>query len=85
MEIIILGIVASLLAGLSTSLGAIPVLLGKEFSDRSLDIMLGFAAGVMLAASAFSLLVPALEMDPIYSNWSLEPVINVMFGFGSGA
>ena len=85
MDIVILGILASLLAGLSTSIGAIPVLLGKQFSDRSLDIMLGFAAGVMLAASAFSLLVPALDMDPIYTDWSLEPVIIVMIGFGSGA
>lgn len=85
MEIILLGILASLLAGLSTSIGAIPVLLGREFSDRSLDIMLGFAAGVMLAASAFSLLVPALDMEPIYTNWDLEPVFIVMIGFGSGA
>ncbi|MHA1979430.1 MAG: ZIP family metal transporter [Candidatus Hodarchaeales archaeon] len=85
MDIILLGIFASLLAGLSTSLGAIPVLLGIEFSERNLDIMLGFAAGVMLAASAFSLLVPSLEMDPIYTNWSLEPVVIVILGFGSGA
>ncbi len=85
MEIIILGIFASLLAGLSTSIGAIPVLLGRDFSERSLDIMLGFAAGVMLAASAFSLLVPALEMEPIITDWGLEPVIIVMLGFGSGA
>ena len=85
MEIILLGIFASLLAGLSTSLGAIPVLIGIDFSERSLDIMLGFAAGVMLAASAFSLLVPALEMEPIYTTWESEPVIIVMLGFGSGA
>ncbi len=85
MEIIVLGIMASLLAGLATSLGAIPVLLGREFSERSLDIMLGFAAGVMLAASAFSLLVPALDMEPIYTNWELEPVLIVVLGFASGA
>ena len=85
MEIILLGIFASLLAGLSTTIGAIPVLLGIDFSERNLDVMLGFAAGVMLAASAFSLLVPALEMEPIYTSWSLEPVLIVMLGFGSGA
>ena len=65
MDYVLLGIFASLLAGLATTVGAIPVLLGIDFSEKSLDIMLGFAAGVMLAASAFSLLVPALEMEPI--------------------
>jgi ZIP family zinc transporter len=59
---IMMGAVASLLAGVSTGIGAIPVVLGGKFSRKSLDIMLGFAAGVMLAASAFSLLVPAYEM-----------------------
>ncbi len=56
-----MGFTASLLAGAATGLGAIPVLFGRSFSRRTLDLMLGFAAGVMLAASAFSLLVPALE------------------------
>ena len=84
-DIIILGLLASLVAGLATTLGTIPILLGIDFSDRSLDIMLGFAAGVMLAASAFSLLVPSLNMEPIYTNWELEPVFIVMAGFASGA
>ncbi len=52
---------ASLLAGAATGLGAIPILAGREFSRRTLDLMMGFAGGVMLAASSFSLLVPALE------------------------
>jgi ZIP family zinc transporter len=56
-----LGIIASLLAGTATGLGAIPIFFKKDFSRRSLDVMLGFAAGVMLAASAFSLLVPSFE------------------------
>ena len=58
-----LGILASLLAGLATGVGALPILLKADFSRRTLDLMLGFAAGVMLAASAFSLLVPALDMQ----------------------
>jgi ZIP family zinc transporter len=76
---------ASLAAGTATTIGAIPVLLGREISDRNLDIMLGFAAGVMIAASAFSLLVPALDMDPIYTTWVLEPVIITVLGFIAGA
>lgn len=83
-EIIILGAGASLAAGLATSIGAIPVLFGREVSDRNLDIMLGFAAGVMLAASAFSLLVPSLDMEPFFSSWDLEPVIITVLGFVTG-
>lgn len=56
-----LGIMASLLAGTATGLGSIPIFVKKDFSRRTLDVMLGFAAGVMLAASAFSLLVPSFD------------------------
>ena len=63
MDIILIGIIASLAAGLATTIGGIPIFLGREVSDRTLDVMLGFAAGVMIAASAFSLLIPALELS----------------------
>ncbi|MEM2935774.1 MAG: ZIP family metal transporter [Candidatus Bathyarchaeia archaeon] len=62
-EIIWLGSIASLLAGLATGSGALPVLFTRRISDRLLDVMLGFSAGVMLAASAFSLLVPAIDLS----------------------
>jgi len=61
-EIVWLGSVASLVAGLATGFGALPVLFIKRVSDRLLDIMLGFAAGVMLAATSFSLLVPSIDL-----------------------
>ena len=66
-----MGIIASLLAGTATGLGGLPIFVKKDFSRRTLDIMLGFAAGVMLAASSFSLLVPAFE-DPsvVNSGWT---------------
>ncbi|SDL97054.1 zinc transporter, ZIP family [Oryzisolibacter propanilivorax] len=48
------------MAALATALGTLPVLLSHSFSQRSHDTMLGFGAGVMLAASAFSLIIPAL-------------------------
>jgi len=44
-----------------TALGAAAVFVFKEPSRRMLDGMLGFAAGVMIAASFWSLLVPAIE------------------------
>jgi ZIP family zinc transporter len=75
-NIILLGFLASLLAGLSTGAGALPILFFKDVSDRVLDVMLGFAAGVMLAASSFSLLVPALELSDAWT---------VALGFSIGA
>jgi len=66
LEPIRLGLIASLTAGLATGLGAVPVLFMKEISHRALDAMLGFAAGVMLAATAFSLLVPAIELGGVW-------------------
>lgn len=58
---VMLGFLGSLFAGLMTSVGAIPVLLGKTPTRKWRDISLGFAAGVMLAASFFSLIIPALD------------------------
>lgn len=46
-----------------TALGAALVFLGRDLSRRMLDGMLGFAAGVMIAASYWSLLAPAIEMS----------------------
>jgi ZIP family zinc transporter len=61
-DIVFLGTVASLLAGLATGLGALPVLFTRRVSDKLLDTMLGFASGVMLAATSFSLLVPSIDL-----------------------
>jgi ZIP family zinc transporter len=47
-------------AALATALGTLPVLLRQQFSQRACDSMLGFGAGVMLAACSFSLIIPAL-------------------------
>jgi ZIP family zinc transporter len=49
-----------MMAFAATALGTLPVLLAQRFSQRVFDTMLGFGAGVMLAASAFSLIIPAL-------------------------
>ncbi|WP_111495208.1 MULTISPECIES: ZIP family metal transporter [Marinobacter] len=55
------GAIASFLAGNGTALGALGVFLIRNLSDRMQDSMLSAAAGVMLAASFFSLLLPGLE------------------------
>jgi len=66
LDVIWLGSVASLLAGLATGAGALPVLFTRKVSDRLLDIMLGFSAGIMLAATFFSLLVPAIDLGDVW-------------------
>jgi zinc transporter, ZIP family len=50
-----------LAAGLATGVGGLGLLFLPRPSDYLLDALLGFTAGVMLAATAFSLLVPALD------------------------
>ena len=79
----IMGLLAGLVTWGFTSLGAAAVFSPREFSRRTLDIMLGVAAGVMLAASFWSLLDPALEMArPGWGVWCFVPVA---LGFLGGA
>lgn len=48
-------------AALATALGTLPVLLSQRPSERLQDSLFGFGAGVMLAACAFSLVIPGLD------------------------
>ena len=64
-----------------TALGASVVFFFKKINKRVLDTMLGFAAGVMIAASFWSLLAPAIEM----SEQAGKPAwITVSIGFLAG-
>lgn len=80
---IAIGSLSSILAGLATGLGAVPVLLYKRITHRTLNTMLGGAAGVMLAATAFSLIVPGIK----YGNelWPGVGVYVVAAGMMVGA
>ncbi|MCI1040933.1 ZIP family metal transporter, partial [Pseudomonas putida] len=55
----------AVLGGLSgfgaTALGAVLAVVLRDVSARNQDVMLGFAAGMMLAASSFSLILPGLD------------------------
>lgn len=81
--IIAAGALASILAGLATGIGALPALFFKKVSQRALYTMLGGAAGVMLAATAFSLLVPGIG----YGNqvWPGKGIFVVAAGILVGA
>ena len=58
---IFLAFVATVGTYLLTALGTLPVLFFKSAPRRLMDGMMGFAAGVMVAASCWSLLVPAID------------------------
>jgi len=61
MNPILAGFIASLLAGLATFVGALPVFLPIRLTHRLQAIALGFGGGVMLAATSFSLIVPGKD------------------------
>lgn len=50
-----------LIAAGATAAGTLPVVFSQRLSDRVQDSMFGFGAGVMLAASAFSLVTPGIQ------------------------
>ena len=56
-------LVGTIFTWLMTALGAATVFLAREVNRKLLDTMLGFAGGVMIAASYWSLLAPAIEMS----------------------
>ncbi len=55
-----MGFIASFVAGLCSGLGAVGVFFIRRLSPRLEDALLSFAAGIMLAASFFSLILPAI-------------------------
>lgn len=86
MNLVAIGFFASLLAGLMTGVGAIPVLFRREVSQGASDALLGFAAGVMLAASFFSLILPALDIAAEVHGGKFAPATIAVGGvlLGSG-
>ena len=64
-----------------TALGAAGVYLSKEINRKMLDGMLGFAAGVMIAASYWSLLAPSIEISETLGIPSyIPPAIGFLLG-----
>ena len=67
---------------LGTTLGAACVFfLKKELNDRLQKTLLGFASGVMVAASVWSLLIPAIEQSSAMGKLAFLPAV-IGFGFG---
>ncbi len=65
-----------------TSLGAAMVLFMKNSLNEQVNrALLGFAAGVMVAASIWSLLIPAMEQSARKGSWAFVPAV---VGFWAG-
>jgi ZIP family zinc transporter len=73
-----LALIATLFSWFMTALGAALVFFFKEINKKVLNLMLGFAAGVMIAASFWSLLNPAIE---IATQQGSVPWLPALVGF----
>lgn len=72
---------ATLFTWAVTAAGAALVFMKKDVNPKLLDMMLGFAAGVMIAASFWSLLNPGIEMA---EQMGQTPWLTAVIGFMSG-
>ncbi len=78
MNIVLTGTLASLIAGSATILGAALVFLVKKVSDKFLDAAMGFAGGVMLAATFFGLISPAIKIGGVWRA-SVGMIVGTIF------
>lgn len=78
---IVQALVATLFTWFLTAMGAVPVLFTRSINYRLLDCMLGMAAGVMIAASFWSLLAPAIELSEQMGGVAWVPAV---IGFLAG-
>ena len=82
-HIVLLALVATLGTWFVTALGAATVVFFKSPNPKALNLMLGFASGVMIAASFWSLLQPAIERAEAASG--MPAYLVATLGFLSGA
>ena len=77
-------VIGLLIPLLGTMLGSAFVFFMKdEMSPRLQKTLLGFASGVMVAASVWSLLIPAMEMEADSGKWSVVPAsVGFLLGIG---
>ncbi len=80
---ILMALLATVCTWLLTALGAATVVFFKKPSPRAMNLMLGFASGVMIAASFWSLLQPAIERAE--ASEGLPAYLVVTMGFLMGA
>lgn len=79
-----LGLLGGLAGFVATALGALPALFLRGLSARTEDTLLGLAAGMMLAASSFSLILPGLEAGESLTGSAGLGALAVVAGLGLG-
>lgn len=79
---VVQALIATCFTWFVTALGAAVVFFARDLSRRFLDSMLGFAGGVMIAASFWSLLAPAIEMA---EGGGVPSFVPAVVGFLGGA
>jgi len=83
--VMLTGSLGSLVAGLATAVGALPILVRTRWSETSRVYMLALAAGVMLGATVFSLLLPAMSIVVEHGGSELESVAVASLGLLLGS
>ena len=78
------GLLASLIAGLAAGIGALPVFVVRSISVRTNDVLLGIAAGLMLGASVFSLILPAIAAGAVRRDSGTLATLDVAAGILAG-
>lgn len=82
-DIVLMALIATLGTWFVTALGAATVVFFKSPNPKALNLMLGFASGVMIAASFWSLLQPAIERAESASHLPAYFVATSGFLFGA--
>lgn len=80
------GTLGSLAAGAATGIGSLGVFLTRRVSERLQDSMLSAAAGIMLAATFFSLLLPGLHRGEALTGatWAAALIVSAGILMGAG-
>ncbi|MEW6120383.1 MAG: ZIP family metal transporter [Pseudomonadota bacterium] len=79
-----LGMLGGLAGFAATAVGALPARFLRNLSSRTEDTMLGLAAGMMLAASSFSLILPGLAAGEDITGSGALAALTVVAGLGLG-
>ncbi len=85
LELIVVGTAASAVAGLGTAVGAAGIVFVRRLSQYAEDVLLSIAAGIMLAATFFSLLAPGIDYGVEQFASEVAAVSVVILGLLCGA
>lgn len=82
---ILAGFLGSLAAGLATGVGALPIFFRREWPELGQVILLAVAGGIMLAATVFSLIIPAMDLVIARTGSDLQAAATAAAGVLLGA